>query len=85
KPRAQAAIVLACALAFTPPYLRAQTASGAAVSVDLPAQSLGRALLELGRQTHLQVSFAPDAVAGKTAPALKGTMAPHAALDRLLE
>jgi iron complex outermembrane recepter protein len=85
KPGAQAAIVLACALAFTPPYLRAQTVSGAAVSVDVPAQSLGKALLELGRQTHLQVSFAPDAVAGKTAPALKGTMAPHAALDRLLE
>ncbi|HEX7932681.1 MAG TPA: TonB-dependent receptor [Paraburkholderia sp.] len=80
----QAAIVLACALAVTPLHVRAQTAASGAVNLDLPAQPLGKALLELGRQTHLQVSFPPEAVAGKTAPALKGTMAPQAALDSLL-
>ena len=79
------AIVLACALAFAPLRLHAQSASAGAASVDLPAQPLGKALLELGRQTHLQVSFSPEAVAGKTAPALKGAMAPQDALDALLQ
>jgi hypothetical protein len=53
-------------------------------SYDLPAQPLSDALLALGRQSGLEISFTPAAVAGKTAPALQGEYSPLLALDRLL-
>lgn len=51
---------------------------------DMPAQSLGNALLALGRQSGLEISFPPAAVAGKMAPALHGEYSALLALDRLL-
>ena len=40
---------------------------------NLPSQPLGDALLALGRQAGLEISFPPAAVAGKTAPALRAS------------
>ena len=51
---------------------------------NLPSQPLGDALLALGRQAGLEISFPPAAVAGKTAPALRGEYSPLLALDHLL-
>lgn len=58
----------------------------AAVSfaVTLPAQPLGTALNELARQGRFQLIAHPDLVAGKTAPAVTGTLTARDALARLL-
>ncbi|WP_411469438.1 TonB-dependent receptor plug domain-containing protein, partial [Achromobacter xylosoxidans] len=50
----------------------------------MPAQPLGNALLALGRQSGLEISFPPAAVVGKMAPALHGEYSALLALDRLL-
>ncbi|BAO90340.1 STN domain-containing protein [Caballeronia cordobensis] len=74
----------ACALSFAPLSSIAQTGGPVAVPIDLPAQSLDKALIALGRQTGMQISFAPETVAGKIAPELKGTMTPQDAVNALL-
>ncbi|BBP98140.1 ligand-gated channel [Burkholderia sp. SFA1] len=84
RPRSSAAIVLACALSCAPLSSIAQTGGPVAVPIDLPAQSLDKALIALGRQTSMQISFAPETVAGKIAPELKGTMTPQDAVHALL-
>lgn len=53
--------------------------------VNIPAQSLDKALTELGNQTGLQVLFGPDLVAGKKSSAVSGTLEPEAALKALLK
>lgn len=75
------AFSLALAFGLAPSQARAQEA---AVSVDIAAQPLGDALLNLGRQTPLQVFFSPDVVAGLTAPPVSGRLAPEEALRQLL-
>ena len=77
-----AAIAFCAALALAHPAL-AQTRA-TPVAFDIPAQPLGTALLALGQQANLEVSFVPATVAGKSAPALRGTMSPLDALDQLL-
>ncbi|UBM12581.1 TonB-dependent receptor [Cupriavidus metallidurans] len=62
----------------------AQTPRGD-VPIHIEAQPLADALLQLGRQTSLQLYFPPELVAGKRAPAVNGTMRPEAALDSLLK
>lgn len=83
-PGKPAALVLACALTFASVCAQAQAGAAQAVAIDLPAQPLDQALLALGRQTNLQIGFAPDVVAGKSAPALKGTMSPQEAVAALI-
>ena len=61
------------------------TAEEAAIHVSLPAQPLGRSLLQLGEQASLQVFFMQDTVAGLTAPAVSGRLTPADALARLLQ
>ncbi|MGE8590273.1 MAG: hypothetical protein ACN6OD_12905, partial [Alcaligenes sp.] len=63
-----AAATLSMALTLAHPAL-AQT-HATPVTFDIPAQALGSALLALGQQANLEVSFVPAAVAGKSAPAL---------------
>ncbi|VFR83295.1 Ferrichrome-iron receptor [plant metagenome] len=70
-----------CLTAFHSPVIHAQEA---AVFLDIPAQSLDAALIQLGRQTGLQVFYAPEAVSGLRAPALQGRLTPDQALARLL-
>ncbi|MGE8615154.1 MAG: TonB-dependent siderophore receptor [Achromobacter veterisilvae] len=60
-------------------------AQASAVQVDIASQPLSEALLELAEQTRLQILFAPDIVAGKTAPALRGSFTADQALAALLK
>lgn len=60
------------------------TYQSASHSLDIPAQSLGEALILLGRQTRMQVTVNSKLVQGKNAVAIKGDMDLRAALDLLL-
>ncbi|AVS73752.1 TonB-dependent siderophore receptor [Paracidovorax cattleyae] len=62
----------------------AQPRSATPVAITIGAQPLGPALNELARQAGLQLLFPPALVAGKTAPAVSGTLTPNQAVDRLL-
>ncbi|MEG2964706.1 MAG: STN domain-containing protein, partial [Janthinobacterium sp.] len=64
------------------PLAQAQTAP--TVKLAIAAQPLGQALNELARQANLQLLFAPELVAGKTAPAVSGTLSVADSLERLL-
>lgn len=57
----------------------------AAVAIDIRAQPLADALAQLGRQTSIQLFFAPALVAGRQAPAVRGSMPPEEALAVLLQ
>ncbi len=63
----------------------AQSGGGTPVAVHIDAQPLSDALLQLGRQTSLQLFFSPALVAGKRAPAVHGNMQPEQALEALLK
>ncbi len=93
-PRAQrrlsrhAPLALALTLAFAA-SAQAQTAppasqTASARAVTLRSQPLDAALLDLGRQLGLQISFPAALTQGKTAAALNGTLAPADALERVL-
>ena len=71
----------ALSTAFAPAAAIAQTN---VVRVHLGVQPLGRSLEALARQSGIDILFTPAAVAGRTAPAIDGTMAPHAAVERLI-
>ncbi|OZI58916.1 TonB-dependent receptor [Bordetella genomosp. 1] len=79
---ARAALLLSVALAALP-AAQAQT-HAVAVAIDLPAQALGTALLTLGEQAGVELAFAPQAVEGKMAPPVRGTLTPLDALNQLL-
>lgn len=77
---------LAFALSFAPGAIaQSAAAEEAVILVSLPAQPLGRSLLQLGEQASLQMFFMQDSVAGLTAPALSGRLRPADALARLLQ
>lgn len=76
------AVALALALAAAPAPALAQDAPA---RVNIPAQPLGDALLQLGEQTSLQIFFAQDVVSGLNARPVSGTLAPEAALRVLLQ
>lgn len=72
----------ALALAVSMPiagYVQAQE-----IELNIPAQSLGSALQEFGRQTNVQVLYSPGDVQGKNSPAIKGKMQPQQAIAALL-
>jgi iron complex outermembrane receptor protein len=77
---ALAAMLIATAFCDAPAL-----AQQAPAAVNIAAQPLGSALIELGRQTSLQFFYAPDTVKGIDAPAVSGTMTPGQALARLLQ
>ena len=52
---------------------------------DIPAGPLGDALVAFGSQSGVQVAVGAEAVAGKSVPALSGTMTAGDALRRLLQ
>jgi len=68
------------------PDAQAQEAQGqsAAVLVNTARQPLHDALVEVSRQASLEVLYAPELVAGKTAPPVSGRLTPQQALDRIL-
>jgi len=76
---------LAFGAAAAPAQAQAQAlAQEAPARIDIPAQPLGDALLQLGQQTPLQIFFSQDVVAGLNAGAVSGSLAPEEALRRLL-
>lgn len=80
-----APLALAMALAvggagYWPQAVQAQAAS----RIQIAAQPLGSALHELARQAGLQLTATPDLLAGKTAPAVSGTLTAQQALNQLL-
>lgn len=81
-----APLALAAAIALGLPALaQAQAATGARpVAVSIAAQSLGDALNELAAAVGTPIAFSQALVAGKTSPAVKGTLTARQALDRLL-
>lgn len=76
--------VLIAVIALAPMAIRAQP-SQAKISFDLPAQPLVRALLAVGRQASVNVTFDPKVVEGHQAAALKGSYTVRQALDELLK
>lgn len=78
-----AAVALAVALACGTAPVFAQSAA-APVSINIAAQPLAQALNDLARQAQLDLIVQPALVAGKTAPAVSGSLTPQQALDRLL-
>lgn len=59
-------------------------AQSAGHAVDIAAQPLDKALAALARQTGVRILFSTDLTESRQAPALKGTMTPSEALERLL-
>lgn len=75
------ALVLAGAMAaFAPDTAAAQPDP----PIDIPAQSLSSALLEVSRQTHVIVVFSSDLVRDKRAPAVTGARSAVDAVRRLV-
>ncbi|MEK6424795.1 MAG: TonB-dependent siderophore receptor [Burkholderia gladioli] len=62
----------------------AHAAANPVAAIDVPAQPLDQALASLARQTGIVLTYSKSAVAGKTAPEVKGTLAARDALARLL-
>ncbi|MBY8823317.1 TonB-dependent receptor domain-containing protein [Sphingomonas colocasiae] len=54
------------------------------IAWNLPAQPLGEALLAIGRATGLEIVFASEDVAGRSAPALNARLGADAAIARLI-
>lgn len=81
--RPSASIAIFCAMLATTAPTLAQSPDRT-FAYDIPAQPLGDALLALGRQSGLQISFPPAAVAGKVSSALRGETSALAALNQLL-
>lgn len=84
RPRRFGALALSMALALGMVGMGAHAQQTEALSLNLPAQSLGDALLQLGEQAQLQIFYLPEIVAGRQAPALSGQLTPDQALARLL-
>ncbi|OZI71389.1 hypothetical protein CAL22_16290 [Bordetella genomosp. 12] len=76
------AISLALTFGLSPDISYAQSTD--AVHINIPAQSLNSALLQLGQQTDIQIYYLPETVAGLNAPAVSGALTPEQALARLL-
>lgn len=72
--------VLASSLVFSQWSL----AQSAPISFDVPASSLEKSLNAVARQSAVQILFASEITAGKTAPALKGHYTLQEALAQLL-
>jgi len=62
----------------------AMAQSTAPASFSVPAGDLGAALTAFGRQAGLQIRYTAQVAAGRTTSGVSGTMAPVAALSRLL-
>lgn len=76
------ALSAALSLGLAPSAAHAQET---AVQLSIPAQPLGKALLQLGQQTSLQIFYSQSVVEGHMAPSVSGSLAPEEALRRLLQ
>lgn len=84
-PIALAATLTVSTLAGQLAFAQASTANAdATYTIDLLAQPLGQSLHEFTLQTGLQLLVRREWVEGRSAPALKGRLSAHQALDKLL-
>ncbi|MGG4605088.1 TonB-dependent siderophore receptor [Paenalcaligenes sp. Me131] len=74
-------VSIALVFGVAPLDVRAQDA---VEQISIPAQALGQALLQLGKQTSLQIFYPQDLVNGLSAPAVSGNVTPEQALQQLL-
>jgi iron complex outermembrane recepter protein len=73
-------------LLVTPVAVRAEDSALQKIAdVDIPAKPLGDAIVELSRQSQIQIVVASDEVEGVTSKAVRGRMSVGEALARLLE
>lgn len=81
-----APLALAVALGLAAVGAHAQVAPTAqgAVGLSIAAQPLAQALNDLARQTRMELMVQPTLVAGRSAPAVAGTLTVNEALGRLL-
>lgn len=68
----------------TPPVINVEIAQLTLVNLDIPAQSLDRALTSFADQANLKLLFPSDGLGSLQAPALKGEMSIEAAFGTLL-
>lgn len=78
------ALAIALALGATAVGAQGTAQPDAPVPISIQAQPLAEALNGWARQTRIQVIASQGLVAGKTAPAVSGTLTPGQALERLL-
>ncbi len=78
------ALAILMAVGAQQAHAQATEGGGAPQSISIAAQPLSQALTELARQTSTTLVAAPALLAGKTAPAVSGTLSARQALDRLL-
>lgn len=76
------ALAISLCLAFIAPA--PAQAQETPISISLPAQPLGNALVQLANQYTLQLAYAPEIVSGLSAPAISGNLTADQALQRLL-
>lgn len=78
------ASAIALALSAMAVALPAQALEAKPVPIDISAQPLGEALIQLARQANVDISAPSRLTQAKSAPAVSGTLSPREALDRLL-
>src|SRR6218665_3726374 len=83
-------IGLGCSLlsgspAIAQPAASAAVIADAAISFDIPAQSLEEALIEFGRQSRQELFYNGEDVAGKTSGSVSGNLSRTAAMAALLD
>lgn len=76
-----AASALMCSAIVMPAPVAAQSA---AANIDIRAQSLAQALMQLARQANVNIVAPSELTRGRRAPAVRGTMSVDQALTRLL-
>ncbi|WP_414887712.1 TonB-dependent siderophore receptor [Pseudomonas marginalis] len=74
-----------CALALAVSLPLSSYVQAQEIEIDIPAQPLGTALQEFGRQTNLQVLYSPTDVQAKNSTTVKGKLEPAHAIAALLK
>lgn len=79
-----ASILTSSVLLAAPAQAQSAAAARQTVEFNIPAQNLGTALNELGRQAGVSIAFPFDAVSGRRSVALRGSFRPADAARQLL-
>jgi TonB-dependent receptor len=78
-----ATILMSSGLLASPSTAQVATVAQQAVEFDIPAQDLGSALNELGRQAGVNIAFPVEAVSGRKSQTLRGKYTPAEAARRI--
>lgn len=79
-----AALLMSGSALFHGPLIPMARAQAPIASFDIPAQPLGEAVNDFGRQAHVQITADTVLLAGRRSTAVSGRLAPAEALSRLL-